>query len=345
MAVAVQRPQRQESDLDTIMKGLAVANQIFGIKANFDKLDAMKKQQELQAADQSNKMAEQERMASGELTQGEALRYQMQGGQLVPKGTEGAFGVPVQTTKMMPVEGGEPGDTEEIQTTEKMFFISPQAAAAEKKANELASKIANDKKIESGKRADKLRTEYNKASDDTFEAYRGYKKVEASANAKNPTGADDVALVFGFMKTIDPASTVREGEFATAEQTGSIDQRIVSTYNKLINGERLGPAQRQNFLQAAQRQFTSQLEAQAETDKRYKQLSGIAEVDEERVINPLFSELKNRLSQPMKQIEQPSQSYSVTFPIIESEAKAAPKPQTAREKVLADPDIRAVLGE
>ena len=69
--------------------------------------------------------------------------------------------------------------------------------------------------------------------------------------AMNPSPANDIALIFAYMKILDPTSVVREGEFATAANAGSIPQRIWSRYNKLIRGEELNAEQRNDFLSSA----------------------------------------------------------------------------------------------
>lgn len=76
-----------------------------------------------------------------------------------------------------------------------------------------------------------------------------YERVRTSAAADTPQG--DLGLVYGFMKMLDPTSVVREGEFATAEQTAGLPQTVVNIYNKLLSGERLGVDQRQQFAKMA----------------------------------------------------------------------------------------------
>lgn len=95
-------------------------------------------------------------------------------------------------------------------------------------------------------RANSLRDEYNKQSQ-TFQGVAdSYQRILDSA--KDPSPAGDLSLIFNYMKVLDPGSTVREGEFATAAQAGSIDSRIVGLYNRVINGERLAADQRSDFV-------------------------------------------------------------------------------------------------
>jgi hypothetical protein len=49
------------------------------------------------------------------------------------------------------------------------------------------------------------------------------------------------------MKMLDPGSAVREGEFASAANAGSVATAIRNVYNKLVSGERLSESQRKMF--------------------------------------------------------------------------------------------------
>ncbi len=79
------------------------------------------------------------------------------------------------------------------------------------------------------------------------------------ASAKDPSPAGDLAMIFNFMKVLDPGSVVRESEFATAEaatvwmqeseEAGiTVPQPIAAAIRKLATGQRLSPEQRQDFL-------------------------------------------------------------------------------------------------
>ena len=52
-------------------------------------------------------------------------------------------------------------------------------------------------------------------------------------------GPASISIVYKFMKSLDPTSVVREGEFATAENAAGVPDTVANIYNKLINGERL----------------------------------------------------------------------------------------------------------
>jgi hypothetical protein len=117
-----------------------------------------------------------------------------------------------------------------------------------------------------------LRDSYLKESKINVQAIEGFNKV-ARASTAEPSGANDVALVFGFMKTVDPNSVVREGEFATAENTGGVGARIRNLYNKLLEGQRLTTEQRKNFLESAKLQVQQYIFAQSQLESSYKNLA------------------------------------------------------------------------
>lgn len=61
----------------------------------------------------------------------------------------------------------------------------------------------------------------------------------------------DLAAIFSYMKTLDPGSTVREGEAASAQNAAGIPERVRNIYNNLISGERLSPEQRADMANTA----------------------------------------------------------------------------------------------
>lgn len=65
-------------------------------------------------------------------------------------------------------------------------------------------------------------------------------------------GPASIALVFKFMKALDPTSVVRETEFATAQNSAGIPEGIRNIFNRLQSGERLGEAQIKQFVDTAQ---------------------------------------------------------------------------------------------
>ena len=113
-------------------------------------------------------------------------------------------------------------------------------------------------------------------------AYSGIREA-----ARNPSPAGDLSLIFAYMKIVDPGSTVREGEFATAQNTAGVPDRVRNAYNRAISGERLGVAQRADFVGQAGNLYRSRLTAYERARGQYRRLAINHGLDPELVVRDL----------------------------------------------------------
>ena len=104
--------------------------------------------------------------------------------------------------------------------------------------------------------ARQLRGEYEKAIGMHRQTAMALTDLQASM-ASPPNAMNDVALVFKFMRSLDPNSTVREGEFATAKNAGGIPDRIRNAYNSAVSGQFLNEKQRAEMLGVAKARATA----------------------------------------------------------------------------------------
>ncbi len=95
------------------------------------------------------------------------------------------------------------------------------------------------------------------------------KKIQAASN----TGAGDMALLYGYMKILDPGSTVREGEFSTAGAAGGLPSQVQQYFNKLSGKGLLAPGDRDAIKAEAQRVYKANLDAFAPVAQRYQGLA------------------------------------------------------------------------
>ena len=73
-----------------------------------------------------------------------------------------------------------------------------------------------------------------------------------TSNPGGKMGVADVAMIFQFMKSLDPDSVVREGEYATASNAGlGVPERVWRLYNSAIDGEILLPEVRKEIIRVA----------------------------------------------------------------------------------------------
>ena len=121
---------------------------------------------------------------------------------------------------------------------------------------------------------------------------------------KSPSAAGDLALIYGYMKMLDPGSTVREGEFATAQNSGSIPQRIQAMYNKVASGQRLATDQRNDFLNRSKRIYGSAEAQYSKTRKEFVKLAIANQLEPGTLIRDVSMEpTKSERSSSSKTIE------------------------------------------
>lgn len=131
-------------------------------------------------------------------------------------------------------------------------------------------------------RETKLRNEFVTQSKDFALQRDAFDRIKTSA--KDPSAAGDLALIFNYMKLLDPGSTVREGEFANAQNAGGIPDKLQAQYNKIINGERLNDKIRNDFVDRSDRLYKGATTQHAKRTEQYKALATRAGVNPNQVI-------------------------------------------------------------
>jgi len=122
-----------------------------------------------------------------------------------------------------------------------------------------AEKLANTPAAKAAKAKADLEKEYrtiytgNKVVKEFNDANGKIKSIVQASKAK--TGAGDLALVFNYMKLLDPTSVVREGEFATASKAAGVPAAIRSKYNYLVGGGILDETSRTQIVKEAVKQL------------------------------------------------------------------------------------------
>jgi hypothetical protein len=134
-----------------------------------------------------------------------------------------------------------------------VVFIDP------KNPTKVVAQMAKSKDPEKlGGLEDSVRKEFLGQAKSYIEIGQAYKKIQESA--KTPSAAGDIALIFNYMKILDPGSVVREGEFATAQNAAGVPDRVRAQYNQIVTGQRLTEVQRTDFLNQAKNVTRSQKE-------------------------------------------------------------------------------------
>jgi len=129
-----------------------------------------------------------------------------------------------------------------------------------------AGAIPQDKRLEAEA---KFRKEYSDQTKGYQEAKSAYGRILASEDS----AVGDLALIFGYMKMLDPGSVVREGEFATAQNAAGVPDRILNLYNKTLSGQRLNANQRQSFKGQAEKLYKTSADQEAAVREGIKRIA------------------------------------------------------------------------
>jgi len=175
-------------------------------------------------------------------------------------------------------------------------------------------KMSHDKSLQDAKnkmdatkdqmdRETKLRDSYlgNAQTKEMQISATGIQQIREAATSKNPSGFKDMALIFAFMKTLDPGSTVREGEYATAQKNAGILERFGINLEKVNSGQQLSAKQRADLMAAAEDQFMARDKAFQPLREDFGKVADQYGVDRSRVLMNFGSNQQADGNQPPNQ--------------------------------------------
>ena len=175
----------------------------------------------------------------------------------------------------------------------------------------------------------KLRGEFTKSADDFVKVRDSFGRIKASA--QDPSAAGDLALIFNYMKVLDPGSTVREGEFATAQNSAGIPGILRAKYNQVIEGQRLAPEQRADFVNRAEMLYRQQESFFEQTRQRYRSLAEGYGMDPNKVVYDMTTGF----------VDYPKKT-DVRAPVVDAPAPPPPSPEVSPEGEMTAPRLGAV---
>ena len=167
-----------------------------------------------------------------------------------------------------------------------------------------------------------LRKEFIKGSKDFVAVRDAFNKVQIAG--QNVSAPGDLALIFNFMKMLDPGSVVRESEFNTAQFAASIPERFKASYNRVVKGTRLGSKARQEFVEEAARILEAQTKTQRGLEQQYTKL---AETYGFNPANVVLSQIELGASQHQQPAPTPGAEPELTTTDGPPQPAAAPPPK------------------
>lgn len=126
------------------------------------------------------------------------------------------------------------------------------------------------------------------------------------ATAEQDSASGDISFIYAYMKMNDPTSTVREGEFATAQNAAGIPEAIRNMYNKALSGTRLSKEQKASFLKTAGGIYERQLKEQDKENARFSKLASRSGFDPQDVVIEFREQQPEQISQTFKPKAQPA---------------------------------------
>lgn len=211
-----------------------------------------------------------------------------------PSGTLGAIDDPERARKLATITLAANLPPAQLEAMRKAGVLGEIKTPEEQRKID-AAKLKQDLEKEKNvfDRSKKLRDEYTKASGEFLKVRDAYGRVQASI--EDPDAAGDIALIFNYMKMLDPGSVVREGEFATAQNAGGVPTAVRNAFNKLQSGERLQPEQRKMFSGRASKLFNK---AESQNKKDRKKIIGLG-----RQYNLTEQDIFGQQDQPVEAVQ------------------------------------------
>jgi hypothetical protein len=141
-----------------------------------------------------------------------------------------------------------------------------------------------------GDAALKFQDDYARDSKPYLSMREAYQRVKSA----KPDAAGDLSLIFAYMKILDPNSVVREQEFANAQNAAGVPDRVRNLYNQVMQGTRLNPEQRRQFLSQAEALFDNAKTNQKQVRDTYSNRAKQWGIPEHMVLDddPMFTTVK-----------------------------------------------------
>lgn len=140
-----------------------------------------------------------------------------------------------------------------------------------------------------------IRREYMSATRSFRDVQDAYQRIKST---DSNTAAGQMSLVFQYMKMLDPASTVREGEYANAQNTTGVPGQVINAYNRALEGKFLNPEQVAEFEAQAGKLYMGALDGYNNVRSVYESVvSGYPGMDTGRVL-PDFAMADLRFTPP-----------------------------------------------
>ena len=181
----------------------------------------------------------------------------------------------MQTGRMAEFNSGDP---------RVLAALEDELLIQQGKKFQVGESVLNEKQFDTLNSAN---DKFSKAVVGYREAYEGYERLMRALDVKS--GVSDIAVIFSFMKSLDPRSVVREGEFQVAANAGGLWDRLTVLQKKVEDGRFLSDDVRADIEATATALMESYAgsysDLRTSTINRTSFLTGVSGADVERTLN------------------------------------------------------------
>lgn len=203
---------------------------------------------------------------------------------------------PERETRSLQVQAADALARGDMETYNRLLQVDRQFAASGRQAPDPALAEIRDlnkqllqRQLESNltpqqaANARGLADDFYRESKDFVTLSQSYRTIRTVGRAA-PSGPGDISLIFAYMKMLDPGSTVREGEQATAKNAVAVPDWVRNLYNNTMKGTALTPTQRADFVNRAKQIYDGAKRLQDATVRTYTDRARVMQVDPTLVI-------------------------------------------------------------
>ncbi len=200
---------------------------------------------------------------------------------------------------LIPAEVAETAAKELVKTAPELVEAQARAKAREAEVMENMKRRYAGTQPFTPSEASGARQQFLTQAKDFSDTLRAYQRVEDAV--KEPSAAGDIAVLFGYMKMLDPGSVVRESEFATAQNAAGIPEQIRNTWNRLMTGKRLGDEgapTREDIADRSRRLVQGQLTLHEQIEQTFRTIAKKRGVDADEIVPDIVgTDLRKRIKE------------------------------------------------
>lgn len=281
--------------IDKVAQGLGIANSVLGVSL------AVPKYLQERATSQATIAAEQSRQANNntdtalKIGQDTLPADPNNPNQNVVQGLPSSYGPRV----MKPAKEDATAQNNIFAQFGKDYKIAPKLTddgfAVKYNGNDVYFQPKDDAKQKIGEQNISSFKDYMNLSKGFTDTSDRTAQVIQSADQNSHAG--DLKLAMSFFKLINPTIRTNDGSALTAEDTGSLPQRFVGEYNKLLtNSGSLSPEVRDDFVRQSLLIANGQIADQKRLENHWAQVTQANNLDPQLTFIPLAAPLENLIN-------------------------------------------------